>query len=80
MNKIIDKIINLIGYDGIMHFLVSAIITLELRRFNIPRLFAALITLLIGVGKEIYDKVTKKGTASWKDIICDIAGVLFGLI
>ena len=31
--------------------------------------------LLIGIGKEVYDKVSGKGTPSFKDLLADVAGI-----
>jgi uncharacterized protein YfiM (DUF2279 family) len=33
----------------------------------------------LGLLKEVYDKVSKKGTASFKDITADVAGIGFGI-
>jgi uncharacterized protein YfiM (DUF2279 family) len=38
------------------------------------------ISSLIGLSKEIKDSEDEKGTASTKDLIYDIAGVLFGIL
>lgn len=38
------------------------------------------ISSLIGLSKEIKDSKDKEGTASSKDLIYDIAGVLFGIL
>ncbi len=38
------------------------------------------VSSLIGLSKEIKDSKDKKGTASSKDLIFDIAGVLFGIL
>jgi uncharacterized protein YfiM (DUF2279 family) len=38
------------------------------------------ISALIGVSKEIKDSKSETGTASSKDLVFDIAGVLFGLL
>ncbi len=38
------------------------------------------ISSLIGLSKEIKDSKDEKGTASSKDFIFDIAGVLFGIL
>ena len=38
------------------------------------------ISSLIGLSKEIKDSKDKEGTASSKDLIFDIAGVLFGIL
>lgn len=32
-------------------------------------------TLVIGLGKEIYDHVTRKGTPSVKDVVADVLGI-----
>lgn len=39
------------------------------------RQIAAGSTLAIGIAKEIYDKVRRRGTPSWKDLLADLAGV-----
>jgi uncharacterized protein YfiM (DUF2279 family) len=39
------------------------------------RQIAAGSTLAIGIAKEIYDKVSRRGTPSWKDLLADFAGV-----
>jgi uncharacterized protein YfiM (DUF2279 family) len=41
---------------------------------NRSRLIAAGSTLAIGIAKEIYDKVSRRGTPSWKDLLADLAG------
>ena len=65
--------------DGLLHFSVSIILT-TLLCLILPFYWAAFIVLLIGIGKEIYDKVNKKGCAEWKDLICDIVGILIGIL
>jgi uncharacterized protein YfiM (DUF2279 family) len=39
------------------------------------RQFAAGSALLGGIAKEIYDKVSRRGTPSWKDLLADLIGV-----
>lgn len=75
-----NRLINLIGTDGVLHIVCSTAIILECRRWGMPRWAAGLTSLAIGAGKEIYDKVSKKGTPSWKDIGCDLLGTVVGLI
>lgn len=41
---------------------------------------AATLSLSIGLGKEIYDRVSKKGTPSLKDIVADAAGVAAAIL
>lgn len=74
-----EKIISKIGIDKFMHICVSMIMMLELRRF-LPNWQAALIVLFVGVLKEVYDKVSGKGTAEWKDIAADCVGIIFGCV
>lgn len=70
------KILNLIGLDGFAHILVSLVIVLALQ-IVIPFWIAILVSLLIGIAKElIWDLWLKKGTPQWKDIICDLVGIL----
>jgi uncharacterized protein YfiM (DUF2279 family) len=39
------------------------------------RQFAAGSALLGGIAKEIYDKASRRGTPSWKDLLADLIGV-----
>lgn len=43
------------------------------------RQIAAGSTLVIGIAKEIYDKVSRRGTPSWKDLLADLAGVALAI-
>lgn len=65
--------------DKYKHVVVSAIIAVALNLI-LPWWMAALITLAIGVGKEAYDKVSKKGCAEWKDLLADLVGILIGIL
>ena len=44
------------------------------------RNLAISFSLSFGLGKEIYDKTSKRGQASLKDIVADILGIGFGYI
>ena len=79
MKKLLLKIKNWIRIDGLLHILFSTLILLFFDSF-LPIWVANIITILIGIGKEIYDKVSKKGYAEWHDVICDIIGVGIGNI
>lgn len=65
--------------DKYKHIMVSAIIMVALNLF-LPWWIAALITFAIGIGKEIYDKVSGKGCAEWGDLIADLVGILIGIL
>ncbi len=53
MNKIFTE-------DKLKYIVVSAIIMVILS-LVLPKWVAVMITLSIGIGKEVYDKVSKKG-------------------
>lgn len=75
----INNIINKVGVDKILHLLVCLNLTLELRRF-VDLWIAVLIVFVIAVLKEVYDKVSKKGTCDYKDIIADCVGIIIGCL
>lgn len=75
----INNIINKVGIDKILHLLVCLSLTLELRRF-IDLWIAIVIVLIIAIGKEVYDKLSKKGTCDYKDIIADCIGIIIGCL
>ena len=69
----------LLTEDKLKHIVVSGIIAVALNLF-LPWWVAALITLTIGVSKEIYDKVSGKGYAEWEDLLADIVGIIIGVL
>lgn len=69
----------LLTEDKLKHIVVSAIICVALNLF-LPWWVAGLITLGIGVGKEVYGKVTGKGHPEWKDLVADLVGILIGVL
>ena len=88
MKKILNKdrmipyianFFNLIGYDGYKHIILSAIF-MVVAKWLLPVWVAVALVLLIGIIKEAYDKISSKGCAEWKDIICDIIGILIGVL
>lgn len=67
------------GADGMMHFIVSSVISALLN--TLVGVFPSIvITLTIGIAKEVYDRISKKGSAEWKDVVCDILGMLVGVL
>ena len=64
--------------DKLKHIVVSAIIMVILAIF-LPKWIAAIVTLSISIGKELYDKYSGKGYAEWKDLFADIIGILIGI-
>ena len=69
----------LLTEDKLKHIVVSAIIAVALNIF-LPWWVAAILTLAIGVGKEVYDKVSGKGHPEWKDLLADLVGILIGIL
>lgn len=77
--QIIMEIKSIITTDKVHHFVYSYAITKALRTF-LPWYYAAGIALLIGIAKEVYDKVSGKGCTEWKDFIADAAGIAAGCV
>lgn len=69
----------LLTEDKLKHIVVSAIMAVALNLF-IPWWVAGLITLAIGVGKEVYDMVSGKGCSEWSDLVADLVGILIGIL
>lgn len=73
-----------IGYDGALHFALSALLVVGFSAFA-PVWSGVAVAVALGLGKEIYDlcKVGAKGY-DWKhsahDIACDAAGLLVGFV
>ena len=67
------------GKDKQLHIVVSAIIMVVLRML-LPTRVAALATLCVGIAKEVYDKVSGKGSFEWMDLVCNCIGILIGVL
>lgn len=75
LNAIFDKL----GYDGCKHIILSAILTV-VGKFLLPLWVVCPLVFAIGIVKEIYDKVSGKGCAENKDMVCDIVGIIIGVL
>lgn len=79
MEKVHDWIIEAMGTDGVVHCLISAFLTAFIGVF-LPMWLAVIIVLIIGIAKEVYDKVSNKGDADIKDFVCNLIGVAIGAL
>lgn len=77
--KWINKLFDLMALDGCKHLILSAFIVVVANLF-LPTWAAALIALAIGGLKEFYDYRTGSGQVQVKDIICDIVGLIIGVL
>lgn len=86
IQKISDWVRERIGFDGLLHFAVSVIMAALIKAMAEPllaekgALLAVIVVSMIGIGKEIWDRRTGKGCAEWKDLVCDLVGILIGVI
>lgn len=75
-----NKIISWLGQDGLAHIVCCAALC-GLLGLVLPLWVAALATLVVGAAKElVWDKWFGKGTASWKDLLCDLVGIAVGAL
>lgn len=80
MNFSINKAISWLGQDGLAHIACCAALC-GLLGLVLPLWLAALATLVVGVAKElVWDFWLGKGTASWKDVLCDLIGIAVGAL
>lgn len=77
--KWINKLFDLVALDGCKHIILSAVMVVVLNLF-LPTWASALIALAIGGLKEYYDYKSGSGQVQSKDIVCDIVGVLIGIL
>lgn len=86
LQKISDWVRKSIGFDGLLHFAVCAIMTALIKAIAEPllaekgALLAVIVVAMISIGKEIYDKRTGKGCAEFKDLVCDLVGIMVGML
>lgn len=77
--KQLERLFALMGVDGMKHFTFSANLT-ALLAIVLPWWMAAAGTLAVGLGKEAYDRITGRGVAEWKDVVCNLAGIIVGVL
>lgn len=68
----------MIAYDKKLHISVGAVISF-FSCFIFPILIALGICTLAGIGKEVYDKVSKKGTVEFLDFVATELGGIAGI-
>ena len=61
------------------HIILSAILTV-VGKWLLPVWVAVGVVLAIGIAKEVYDKVSGRGCAEWKDLVCDVVGIVIGVM
>ena len=71
------KLWSWIRRDGLLHIETCTLIVILFSIF-LPWWAGGLISLASGICKELWD--LKHGVANWHDIICDIIGVILGIV
>lgn len=75
---------NNVKIDKLHHFIYSYAICISLclllSFFKYGLLTAFLITMIIGISKEIYDKFSPDHNAEWNDIVADVLGSISAII
>lgn len=79
IETLISKPLSMIGLDGMAHIIVCQNLVMWLSKFT-PLWLAIIITVVIFILKEIYDKYCKKTEFSIRDIICDCVGLALGVL
>lgn len=68
-----------LAFDKKLHYFAGLLIAGVLSNF-LPALIAVAIAVVVGIGKEVYDRVTKKGTPEFADFLWTAAGALTWLL
>lgn len=68
-----------LAFDKKLHYFAGLIIAGVLTNF-LPVLVAVAIAVAVGIAKEVYDRVTKKGTPEFADFLWTTAGAITWLI
>lgn len=79
ISALVGKTLSAIGVDGMAHIIVCQNLVMWLSKL-VPLWLAVIITVVVFILKEIYDKYCKKSEFSIKDIICDCAGLMLGVL
>lgn len=73
------RIKNYVRTDGLLHIETVFIIYVISEAIFTWWIALSLALLAIG-GKELYDYLSKKGTAEWHDVWCGLAGLLLAIL
>ena len=71
------------GIDGLLHFLVSAMIVQTVCLVLKTPILAVVIAVIAGLSKEVWDVFVQKDNTikqSLHDVICNIIGITFGTL
>lgn len=79
ISSLAGKLLSKIGIDGMAHIIVCQNLVMWLFKL-MPIWPSIIITVVIFILKEIYDKYCKKTEFSIKDIICDCTGMALGVL
>lgn len=77
--KLLKKLWGWIRRDGLLHGESSALLLLAFAIF-MPLWLATVLTVVVGICKELWDRKRKGQVASWHDVICDLGGVALGVL
>lgn len=79
MIEFFKKVWRWVRTDGLLHILACVAIVYTAAQFVKPW-WALVIGVVVGIGYELIQLVTKKGTAEWHDVICDLIGSVFAFV
>ena len=77
------KFFDWMGIDGLLHFLVSAMIVQTVCLVLKTPILAVVIAVIAGLSKEVWDVFVQKDNTikqSLHDVICNIIGITFGTL
>ena len=72
------KISDWVRRDGLLHIESCALLVIVLS-LGLPVWAASVLGLLVGIGKEVWDRY-HGGVPSWHDVFCDCIGVALGAL
>ena len=76
----LDKKLHYFAGLLIAGLLIAGLLIAGLLTNFLPVLIAVAIAVAVGIGKEVYDRVTKKGTPEFADFLWTTAGALTWLL
>lgn len=75
-----EDVLSYLGRDGLLHIVCCALLV-GIIGLIAPLWVAIVATVVVGVAKElVWDKWLGKGTFDWKDLLCDLVGILIGTL
>ena len=80
MERTLTDITQMTSVAVVAMVIVFIAMAIDLAKWLLTVWVAVGVVLAIGIAKKVYDKVSGRGCAENKDMVCDIIGIIIGAL